>query len=440
MFGFNHAQGSEQLSGKLVLHGFWNELEYFLNEENMSLLKDDRTGFDIGKQFGRLLVKAIESPIRVAIQQLLKENGAQNISLSNTKNYNEFLRFLNRDLRSNFSTPIGGGGADLDRVPPISGLEFARNNISITMGHQYDLKIYINKNLIHVGNTIKIEAIGNKGNIAFKNEIILNEDDLIEDIPVKSCALSALFETEVPVELVAKCGTYSTLCSVSVIKESIIYPENGIQFEKSEVTFAPDIKHKKVKLYFDTTKVKIQDEIIITDTSKGKLTCTTPSVAISSGKMITDTIGYVSLEFFGGDLNDKYIVVASCKNGNDQLNIKIDVPKQSDSAKAGDIAGYDFDTQSAGIAQSYFNVLNRKVMIVAQNEINKNFIKDFKQTIGGKALLYVITLVSFQAAKLYADKEKAAGHFDESNTERYLEIIEEKKNEYFEEYLRIDNK
>ena len=313
MFGYNRAQGSEQLSGVLVLDNFWNELEYFLNEKKMSLLKDDRTGFDIYKQFGRLLVQALESPIRTALQYLLKENGVQNISLSDTKNYAEFLKILNRDLRSSQTTPIGGGGTDAGRVPPVAGLEFARNNISITVGCQYDLKIYISKEMIQVGDEIKINALGNDGKIKFTDGILLTDDDLVGEIPVKSCTIAALSETVIPVELYAKCGSYTTRCDVSVISENIIYPGNGIQFEKSEVTFAPDVKHKKVKLYYDTSKVKSQDEILITDNSKGKLTCTTPTISVSAGTMITDTIGYLALEFFGGDLKEKYMVVASCK-------------------------------------------------------------------------------------------------------------------------------
>lgn len=440
MFGYNRAQGSEQLSGILVLHNFWNELDYFLNEKKMSLLKDDRTGFDIYKQFGKLLVQALDSPIRAALQYLLKENGVKNISLSSTKNYAEFLRILNQDLRNSNSTPIGSGGTDADKAPPVAGLEFARENISITVNRQYDLKIYINKELIHSGDIITIAAVGNNGNISFTNEILLGDDDLVDDIPVKSCTITALLETSVPVELFAKCGSCSARCGISVIQENIVYPENGIQFEKSEVTFAPDVKHNKVKLYFDTTKVKPQDEILITDNSKGKLTCSTPQVSVSSGTMITDTIGYLSLEFFGGDLKDKYIVVASCKKGNDQLEVKIDVSKPSESSKSGDISGYDFDSGWAGNAQSYFDIRTKKVMIVTQNEMNKTFIKEFKPNISGKALLYAISLVSFQAAKLYADKEKSAGHLAEDDIEGYLEIVEKKKNEYYNKFLCIENK
>ena len=118
MFGYNRAQGSEHLSGVLVIYNFWNELEFFLNEKKMSLLKDDRTGFDIYKQFGKLLVQSLDSPIRAALQHLLKENGVQNISLSETKNYIEFLRILNQDLRNNQTTPISGGGTTAGRVPP----------------------------------------------------------------------------------------------------------------------------------------------------------------------------------------------------------------------------------------------------------------------------------------------------------------------------------
>ena len=294
--------------------------------------------------------------------------------------------------------------------------------------------------MIHAGDEIKIGAVGNNEKIKFTKEILLTDDDLVGEIPVKSCAIAALSETEVPIELFAKSGPYFARCGVSVISENIIYPENGIQFEKGEVTFAPDVKHKKIRLFFDASKVKSHDEILITDNSKGKLTCVTPIISISEGIMLTDTIGYLSLEFFGGDLKDKYIVVASCQNGSDRLNVNMDIASPKESTRIGDIAGFEFDPNSDGSAQSYFDYTDKKVKIETKNEINKSFIKEFRDGIGGRAHLYAISLVSYQAAKLYADKEKSAGHLAEDDIEGYLQKVEKKKNEYYNKFLNIDNK
>lgn len=449
LFGYNRAQGNENLSGILTLYDFWSELEYFLNVKKIALLKDDRTGFDITKQFGRELVKALTEPIANAINILLKEKGSQNISLSNTKNYTEFLKFLNRDLHSNQTTPIGGR-SDMEKVPPALGIEFARNNISVTAGHSYDLKIYINKSQIYIGDSIVIEAIGNNENIVFTKEIVLTEDDFIAEIPVKSCLITAEVETTNPVELYARCGEYSSNCNVSVIKEEILYPENGIQFEKSNVIFSPDINHKKIKLYFDKSKIKNNDLILITDTSNGKLKCTTPTFTIESGNMINENMGFILLEFSGGDLNDEYTVVASCKNGYDTLNVSIKATKHNNHEKLGDIAGYELvnDETATGAYQSWFDINDKKVKIDVKNKINKAFVSEWNDTLNKKSLnqlkpkslYYVISLVCFESAQIYAKREFSQGHIQEGNYEEYMQIVEEKKNQYFNAFLNIESR
>ena len=129
------------------------------------------------------------------------------------------------------------------------------------------------------------------------------------------------------------------------------------------------------------------------------------------------------------------------RRANDQLNVKIDISKPHETSRMADIAGYDFDTSDwRSQTQSYFDSRTKQVLIVTQNEINRTFIKEFKPNITGKSLLYVISLVCHQAAKLYADKEKAAGHIAENDIDGYLNMVEKKKNEYYNKYCTIDGK
>lgn len=436
MFGFAKAQGSEHLSGILTIDNFWDLLKKFL-DNGEELIKDDRTGFDISKKFGKTLSENISSSISKALSCILNEEGSKNIALNQTKNYRDFLKFLNKDLNSTRTSIIGGG--KVDKKPPLNCIEFARNRASITSGHGYDLKLYINKSMILDSKTIEIECAGNFNNIKTIDKIEIN-DDTSQEMIVKSVAINAIEKTIVPVIISAKYNGYITSCELSVIDEEIIYPENGIEFEKHSVTFTPDVNHKKIRLYFDTSSVNSTDIINITNDSNGKLTCSTPKTTIESGVMITENIGFITLNFSGGELKDNYTVIASYANGNDKLDVTINASIHNEHGSVGDISDYEIDPRKFYIEQkSYYDLSDGKIKIVQGNPINDTFIRDYNSKVSGKALKYIISLVCYEAGKLFASREVSNGHIHQNDFSTYEQTIESKQKEYYEKYLSLDS-
>lgn len=437
MFGFAKSQGAEKLSGVLTLYGFWDLLNYFL-EKRIALIKDDRTGFDVAKKFGKLLSESIAKPISEALSIILKEYGSQNISLSQTKNYKDFLKYLNKDLNSN--RPLGDGDGKKPKEPPVNCIEFARGKASITAGHGYDLKVYINPEMLSENRTIELTAISNDGNIEIPEKIEIKEEDFGNKIIVKSLAISALKPTSlIPVIISAKYDIYSTTCELNVIEEEIIYPQNGIEFEKHQVTFTPDVNHRRIRLYFDKDKISETDVINITNDSNGKLKCSVQTVTIESGKMINEKIGYLELFFDGGDMKEHYSVVASYSGGNDKMEVDINASISNPRGNTGDISDYDIDaTGYYTFIKSYRDPTTGKVLIVKGNPINDLFIGEYKESVSGKSLKYIISLVCYEAGKLHANREVSNGHIKKDDFETYQQHVEEKQKQYFEKYLALE--
>ena len=438
MFNFDRSQGAEKLSGVLTLVGFWDLLNEFL-EKKIELIKDDRTGFDLSKKFGKILAEAISKPISEALSVIVKEEGTKNISLSQTKNYKEFLKFLNKDLNSN--RKVGSGTNSHEKVPPANCIEFARQKASLTAGHGYDLKIYINTKLLSENRRIDLLCAGNDENIEIIDSIEIKDEELTDEILVKSVAIQGVKKTLAPVIVSAKYDSYSSNCEISVIEEEIIYPENGIEFEKHQVTFTPDVRHKKIRLYFDKEIVNDDEIINITNDSNGKLTCESTSLMIANGKMITENIGYIELDFSGGDLKDKYVVVASCSAGTDKLDVIINASPYQNPGNSGDISDYDFDMSGYYVElKSYRNIMDGKVYIVKGNPINDIFIKEYKENPTGKSLYYIISLVSYEAGKVYATRELENGHIRKDDFDSFEQLISQKQKEYFEKFLELEKK
>lgn len=433
MFGFKKSQGAEVLSGILTIENFYEELDYFLNERNISLLKDDRSGFDINKGFGRILTIEVDPFIREAFNIATKENRRENTSLSGTKNYREFLSFLNKDLKS--TQVIGSGHSKEPKTSPSGAIDFVRSKITITAGKKYDLKLDINKELINSGDIIEINAYGNEQQyVSFTSSIEINDDDLVGDIPQKSILIEGLKASgDSSVLLTASCNGTTCRCEIKVIEEEIIYPQNGIEFEKHEMTIVPDVRHKKIKLYFD--RDSIDDELVmISDNSNGKLTFKETLFDINQGVMLNETIGYLVIDFSGGDLNDEYNIVATCGKLSDVLKAKVSVSSSEVHGNKGDIADYELCDDDY-LGQSFYDPRDHKIKILTKNVINNQFVKEWKSNLSGKDLLYVISLVCYEAAKLHTDKEKSNGHIAENDIEDYLNRLATKKDEYFEKFI-----
>lgn len=433
MFGFKKSQGAEDLSGVLTIKNFYEELNYFLNERNISLLKDDRSGFDINKGFGKILTNSVEQYIREAFNIATKENRKANTSLSGTKNYLEFLSFLNKDLKS--TQVIGSGRSKEPKAPPSGAIDFVRPKITLTVGKKYDLKLDINKDLINTGDIIDINAYGNDEQFAsFTKQIIINSDDLLDEIPQKSILIEGLKTTgENSVLLTASCAGTTCRCEVKIIEDEIIYPQNGIEFEKHEMTIVPDVRHKKIKLYFDKESIE-NKTVIISDNSNGKLSFQSHNFNVNEGTMINENIGYFVIDFTGGDLNDQYKIIATCNNFSDVLDAKVAAFSSETHGKLGDIADYELcDDEYVG--QSFYDPRDHKIKILTKSTINNQFVKEWKSNLSGKELLYVISLVCEEAAKLHTDKEKSNGHIAENDIEDYLNRLAVKKAEYFDKFI-----
>ena len=85
----------------------------------------------------------------------------------------------------------------------------------------------------------------------------------------------------------------------------------------------------------------------------------------------------------------------------------------------------DYDIDATGyytFIKSYRDPTTGKVLIVKGNPINDLFIGEYKESVSGKSLKYIISLVCYEAGKLHANREVSNGHIKKDDFETLIKL------------------
>lgn len=435
MFDFQNNSSAQNISGELVINGLYKICYEHLNSENPdAIINDNRTGFDTKNLFYISLNKSINP----YIENILKENG-KNIkitNLSNNKKFNDALKKLNKYLKSELKDTIGGGNLN-GKIPPIEGLKFVRNNISITKEKQYDLKLLINSNIISVSEPINI--VCDNENIDFSPSVIKYSEEEIEDgLVIKNVTIKALDLTDDSAIMQAKTANITTAVAIDVINVNIHYPENGLEFYPNDMVLTEGKIHF-AKLYVDSDVVPLDSEIFI---SCDGLDCNS-SIKFTSEALINENIGELNVMLEGGIQGNLYIVIAKYSNLMAKANLTIIEGGKNLPQNGGLIAGFKLEANDM-FFQSYFNTHDHYIYINSQNYINQQMIGEMSDKdpenpkFSNQQSKYLCDIISNEAAKLLV-KQRNIKHgevnFDdyENAVDEVQKLIEQEKNKIFKE-------
>lgn len=434
MFDFQNSSSAQNVSGELVINGLYEICHRHLNDtENPdAIIHDNRTGFDTKNQFYILLNKSI-NPL---IDRVLRENSKEIkiTNLNNNKKFNDALKKLNKYLKSELNDTIGGGNL-IGKVPPIEGIKFVRNNISITKDKQYDLKLLINSNLVPSGQSVNIICEDN--NVEFtpsKLEYSLSE--IVDGLVIKNVTIKGKNLTVAPIIMRANTGARTATVTIEVIDADIHYPDGGLEFYPNNVTLIEGKQHF-VKLYIDSNVIPLDSSISIIS---NELEC--PSIIRwTRDNLINEKIGVLNVPLNGGQKNQTYDVCASYNNVTSHVSVTIIEASKNEPQSGGLISGFKLEPNEM-FFQSYFNPHDHFIYINSSNFINEKIMGDLSDknpdspTFNSQQSKYLCDIISHEAASYLVKQRNIRNgevNFDnfENAVEQVQTLIQKEKNKIY---------
>lgn len=445
LFGYENYSSARNISGELIINGLYDLCYKHLNDENNpnAIVNDNRTGFDTKNPFYKELLNNISDKIK----NVLDENGKdlKTIDLANDKKINQALNELNKYIKSELKENIGQGRLR-GNEPPGEGFRFARNSITITRGKRYNVKVYINPNVINENESIIIDVEDNNSIKVKPEKISYNLDDIKENLVIKNIEIEAVEITENPIKIVAKWNNRQSSLLVDVIEEDIFYPEDGMGFNPKEYTLVYNKNHV-IYLFVDTSIIPFNSKINIIHDG---LNCENSEYILSINDLVNSDIAKISITLNGGDIGSKYEVIA--KSGELETQAIITLIEESSNPINGNglIAGFKIE-DSNQFYQAYYNMMDHYIYINSQNPINKKMMGNMenidKETpqFSKEQRKYLCDIISHQSAKLLVKhKNIKNGDYDfenEDSIDQIIDDIQRQKNTIFTKmYGAIVNK
>ena len=400
MFDFRNNANVGNISGELTINNLYEICyEHLNNPQNPdAILRDNRTGFDTKNHFYDILNKTI-TPI---IQKTLEEHGqkTQMIELTNNRKINNILKIINKIISEQLPDEIDGGNLK-GHKPPSEGIKFARNNINITKGKQYDLKLYINPKLVTNNDEINIyHDVTDYVNVS-PLKVKYVDKDIKNGIVVKNITIHAIEITFKPIVITACVNKKKCSVIVTVSKEEIHYPNNGLEFYLSDVSLVYNSKHK-TQLYFDTNVIPLDSEIYINCET---LTLQATKIKIENKMIITtDGIGRVIVESYGGEIGEEHCITAKYNNISTSVKIKLIAETKYSYQGGGMFSSVKLQPNEKSPLQAYISKYDHTLYINSKNPINISILGNFNginpdaPTFNKHQMPYICDIIASQIA------------------------------------------
>ena len=440
-FGFEKMPKGKDISGVLKIDGLYDLCKKHLNQANPDeIINDDRTGFNEKHEFFKQITKKHLDKI---ISDCINTHATpiEEVDITKNKKFKNALSAMNKWMSEELKRDIPGGG-ESGKNPPADGLDFGKVKISITKGVSYDLKLYINPELITTEDDIFVDVDNNDGEyITFTPDVIVYDESEIKDgIVTKSISLSALNITPEDdyVILTVSSKSYSKSLAIKVLDVDVIYPADGFDFELKEATLTPNGNHKSV-LWFDTDIYELGTKITL---SSNDFTIITKEVVLKQDYMVTDNIGKFTVIFTGGVVGNDYTLKAICEK--DGLTKEQIVHIRNSEARDPGTKGMFTSIQLWQDEDEDFQILFQKktgvIYINPKSPINKAMMGDLSNTDPQKPTFtkaqnqYIADLLAYQSALIDVQELERKNQIDINPEERlqaYDQAISEKKAKVF---------
>lgn len=405
-FGLDDLPGADKFFGTMKLTGAREIVREKLNDPKHpeAILTDSRDGFNKQHDFYKKLALEVKDWLYPILSEERRRRTNDGISESIIERHQKAFEELNRLYKELTGEDVSGTIRSKKKTRPAGGLQFARNNISITAGKRYGLQLTIDTRVIKPGTKIILES--SKKLIGFSPLEIEVEKarDGHEDLLVKTIVVTGSKARSVDT-LKATADKRSASVVVSIVSEEVIYPENGIAFNPEYVRTLPG-KDSVLNLYVDLTLVKRGTKVKLVS-NNDTIVLAKRNTVVAGRMRSTPKVTKLEVAFRGNKDDETGIIEASV--GDYRTSCRVDINKKRINPPPGVgglVSNWDFDDGLSKNQQATIDLMEGSptqgfLLINSSHPINKRYFGENPQKEEAlqsqKAQLYVAELLLNEA-------------------------------------------
>ncbi|MGS0972310.1 MAG: hypothetical protein ACVCEJ_03595 [Candidatus Izemoplasmataceae bacterium] len=430
MFGLEKIHGTKTLAGEYVIEGIGHVLRMYLNKEKPEeILRDSRDGFDRRHRFTINMISEVTKILHQVIEQYSHKKEPRSFSLHQNEKLTTALHKTNEYFEDLSLSPIYEVH---DQKLLEERLHFARNVITITEGKRYGLHLYINASETGV---VKLDIENNPYITLTNKEISLQEQSMKQEgTIIKHVIIKALKKTTKPIVLKASTKTEETRVLIHVIKEKVVYPENGLAFGQKRKIMVPN-RTSYIKLYFDTSYIPLKSSILINQHYESMLFPEAIEIYTKEEHMMTDTIGVIKVPIASHHYEERIALSATSYDIETKATCIIKARNNINSIAEGLINKIELVFEEASW-QARMSEEEQTLQINGEHIINQKNLGSLKEKdpnnplFDEKELHYLYELMALESSKQYViDKYK--NNQETIDPKRILEEIQEHKSKVY---------
>lgn len=401
-FELDNLPGTDKFFGYMKLSGAREIILKKINDPKHpeEILSDTRDGFNKKHNFYKQLASEVKVWLSLIFTEERRKRTNDGISETTIEKHRKAFEELNNLYKELTGEEMSGVILSKKKNRPIGGLQFARNNISITAGKHYGLHLTIDTRIVKPGTLITLKS--SRSLIGFSPISLVVEEVPVENegLLVKTIAITGLKARTVDT-LEAATGKRKTSVVVSIVSEEVVYPEKGIVFSPEYVRTISE-KDSILNLYVDLTLIKTGSKISFTSTNNSIVLKKT-RISVPSRMRTTSKVAKMEVLFRGSKIDETGIIEASFGEYLAQCRVEIKTKlKIPPSGTGGLFNGFDFDdglseNQQATLDSIEGSPTQGLILINSSHPINKYYFGDNPQKTEAlqsrKAQLYISELI-----------------------------------------------
>ncbi len=353
-FGLESLPSTDRFFGFVKLTGAREVILEKINHHKHpeEVLTDSRDGFNRQHEFYKELEQIMRDWLYPVLNDERRRRSGENVSEKVKERYQKALSELNKLYAELAGDDSSGTITTKKPSRPAGGMIFARNNIQITSGKKYGLQLIVDTRVIKPDSVIRIGTT--KGKVAISPvEMTVTEPEREDGLLIKSVSVRGN-EIDSADTIIASFGRRNASCVVSVVKEEIIYPENGLAFYPDYISALKDRdtvlslyvdlklipKHSKIKIISSNNSIEVKESIVI------------PKPNLRTNKKIAR----VPVIFRGKSVGESGTIEAIFEDY--QANARVDIHDKKNSNPsnpAGKFKDWDFDENIGAPYQHIFD-------------------------------------------------------------------------------------
>lgn len=401
-FGLDDLPGADKFFGQMKLTG---AREIILDKINDSkhpeaILSDSRDGFNKQHDFYKQLALQVKDWLYPILNEERRKRTNDGISELTVEKHRKAFEELNKLYKELTGEDVSGTIRSKKKSRPVGGLEFARNNITVTVGKRYGLQLIIDTRVIKPGSLVKLKSAHSKIGFSPAEFEVEKASEGSDDLFVKTIVITGS-KARVADTLEAMADNRKASVVISIVTEEIVYPEKGIIFSPEYVRTVAD-KDSFLNLYVDLSQIKKGKKVTFTS-SNDSIVLKMTKILVPGRMRTTSKVAKIQVPFRGLKNDESGIVEASVDGFLSQC--RVDIKEKNITPPSGAMGlfkDWDFDDGLSKNQQSALDSIDGSptqgyILINSSHPINKRYFGDNpqkKEVIQSqKAQLYLAELV-----------------------------------------------